>query len=378
MEELLAKLVAMPTLTDDIIANDMALDYIQDYLKQRGMHCQRHRFDGRGALTASTRATNRKTQTVLLAAHVDVMSADETMFKVREESGKLYGRGVFDMKFAIATYMQLVDDLAHMGTLTQYDFGILITTDEEFGKDSAAQLIRLGYRPKVCLLPDSTASGWNIEKIAKGWWRFDLIATGKAVHGSRPWEGESASFKLIHALHELKEHFKDHTPLTDSLNIGSIHGEGTYNLVPDRMMAKVEIRLVDEASYEKNKRIIETLCAEHDLSYNTFTLAQPTRPIIDHPLVDTFKDVVEHVTGKRPEDYISLGGSDAPYYTKAGIPCILTCPIAGRHHSSDEWVDKASFLQFLPILHEFLEKTAKSPAGSTTGLYSDAKTSNAA
>lgn len=362
MEELLAKLVAMPTISDDITANGMALDYIENYLTKRGMHCRRHRFNGRGALTASTRKDNHTKHTVLLAAHVEVISADEAMFKMRSKDGKLLGRGVFDMKFAIAGYMQLVDDLAKTGTLADYDFGIWITTDEEISGDSAAQLIKLGYKPAVCLLPDSTAAGWSIEKIAKGWWRFDLIATGKAVHGSRPWEGESASFKLIHALHELKEHFKDHTPVTDSLNIGSIHGEGEYNLVPDRMMAKVEIRLVDESSYEKNKKVIDTLCAKHGLSHTTYSLVQPARPIIDHPLVDIFKDAVERVTGKRPEDYISLGGSDAPYYTDAGIPCILSCPIAGGHHSPNEWVDRESFLQFLPILHEFLAKTAKVPS----------------
>jgi acetylornithine deacetylase/succinyl-diaminopimelate desuccinylase-like protein len=262
--------------------------------------------------------------------------------------------------------MQLVDEL--QGSLEEYNFAIMITTDEEasqgYGHSGVAHLIKAGYRPGICLLPDSAAPGWDVEKLAKGWWRFDLIAKGKAAHGARPWEGESASIKLIHALHELKEHFKDHGPLTDSLNIGSIHGDGIYNQVPAHMMAKVEIRLADEAAAEKNKRLIETLCADHDITHNTYSLVQPVRAILDVPLAQTYMDVVQEITGRRPQGTISLAGSDAPYFTEAHIPCILSCPQGGGHHSEHEWLDKQSFLQFVPIVREFLERTARTAAAS--------------
>ncbi|HSW98906.1 MAG TPA: M20/M25/M40 family metallo-hydrolase [Candidatus Saccharimonadales bacterium] len=363
--DLLATLVAMPTITADIPANELALDFIEQYLAARGMHCRRHTYKGRTSLTASTRKENHKNPTVLLAAHNDVVPGDESQFTLHEADGKLYGRGVYDMKFATASYLQLVDDLAQAGTLAQYDFGLMVTADEEANMDSSVEyLVGAGFRAGVVLLPDSTAPGWEMEKIAKGWWRFDLLATGKSVHGSRPWEGESASIKLIHALHELKEHFKDHGPPTDSLNIGSIHGDGVYNRVPDRMAAKVEIRLADETSSAKNKQLIDKLCAKHNVQYETFSLIEPVRPIVNVPLVDTFKDVVEQTTGKRPEGFVSLGGSDAPYFTKAGVPCILSCPMGGGHHSGEEWVSKASFLQFVPMLHTFLEQTAKHPTSS--------------
>jgi acetylornithine deacetylase/succinyl-diaminopimelate desuccinylase-like protein len=236
-----------------------------------------------------------------------------------------------------------------------------------------SHLIRDGYRPSVCLLPDSTAPGWKIETIAKGWWRFDLIATGKAAHGSRPWEGESASIKLVHALHELKEHFKDHGPLTDSLNIGSIHGEGLYNQVPDHMVAKVEIRLADEGSFAKNMQLIEALCAEHDVTYDMYSLVEPVRPILDRPLVHTYKDAVKKITGKQPGGHVSLGGSDAPYFTNASIPCILSCPVGGGHHSEDEWIGKQSFLQFVPILRQFLDQAARLPASVDKQLSNSVK-----
>ena len=355
----LATLVAMPTITDDITANDMALDYIEDYLSTRGMYCVRNRFDGHGTLVASTRPDNGKTAPILLHAHCDVMPASEQLFMLRTEGDKLLGRGVFDMKSAIAGYLQLVDDL--QGKLEDYDFAVMITSDEEYGSrdgiNGAKHLVALGYSPKVCITPDSTAAGWEIERLAKGFWRFDLIAEGRTAHGSRPWEGESASFKLIHALHDLKEHFKDHGPETDVLNIGSIHGGESYNQLPSLMTARVEIRVMDEKVVPRYRRLIEELCRTHKLTYKDRSNIPCIRTDLTDPRVAEFMDSIEAVTGKRPKGYVSGGQSDAPYFVAAGIPCILTCPEGGGHHSEEEWISKTSFLQFVPILKDYLHRS---------------------
>jgi len=74
---------------------------------------------------------------------------------------------------------------------------IAIVSDEETSDDGTRCLVEAGLRPKVALLPDSTAPGWDIEKLAKGFWRVDLIAQGRTAHGGRPWEGESAGKPLL-------------------------------------------------------------------------------------------------------------------------------------------------------------------------------------
>ncbi len=164
-ERQLAKLVAMPTLSDDILANDMALDYLQSYLDERGMHCERSRFNGHGTLLASTRPGNKLTPTVLLTAHVDVVTGGAQLFTMQRDGDNIIGRGVYDMKFAIAGYLQVVDEL--QDRLTDYDFGIMITSDEEIDSASAKSLVATGLRPQICIMPDSTAPGWDIETVAK-------------------------------------------------------------------------------------------------------------------------------------------------------------------------------------------------------------------
>lgn len=360
MEELLAKLVAMPTISDDVTANVMALDYIDDYLTKRGMHTKRYSFD-HPVLLASTRPDNLLTPKILLTAHSDVVAGDEAQFTLRREGDKLYGRGTFDMKFSIAGYLQLVDDL--QDSLEDYDFGIIITTDEELGSACTGRMVNeYGLRPGVCIMPDSSAPGWDIEVLAKGFWRFELIAKGKTAHGARPWEGESASFKLIQALHELKSHFDGHNTQTDSLNIGKIHGGQAYNIVPSEMAAFVEIRYLSKQTLAEKQKIIRELCKKFGLTYKEFTLCSAVSVDLKHPLVKDYLDCVEKITGRKPQNFVSCAGTDAPPYFEAGINCIISCPAGGGHHTKNEWISRESFLQFLPILHDFLEKTAKVPS----------------
>lgn len=337
--------------------NDTALDYLEDYLSTRGMYCQRNRFNGHGTLLASTLPSSILTPIVLLTAHVDVVEGGEDSFALRRRADKLVGRGVYDMKFAIAGYLQLVDELR--GRLSSYNFGILITTDEEIGSQSTFSLVEAGLRPQVCIMPDSTAPGWNIETVAKGFWRFDLTARGRAAHGARPWEGDSASFKLIHALHDLKTHFEGHNENSDSINIGKINGGQGYNIVPSEMTAAVEIRYMNKQNLTAQQAMIKDLCQVYDLAFTQRVLCSSVLTDLNHPLVMKYLESVETVTGKRPKSFVSCAGSDAPPFYDAGVTCILSCCEGGGHHTENEWISLDSFLQFVPILHAFLEKTAR-------------------
>ena len=48
---------------------------------------------------------------ILLHGHADVVPGDEDQFEVREQDGELFGRGVYDMKGALAAMMLAVEDL---------------------------------------------------------------------------------------------------------------------------------------------------------------------------------------------------------------------------------------------------------------------------
>jgi len=358
-EKQLAKLISIPTISTDIDTNDEALDYIETYLAKRGMSVRRERCKGHGIITAAVHPDDFLTPTVLLAAHVDVSPARKEQFTLRLVGDKYYGRGVFDMKFSIAGYMQLVDDLYRAGTLSDYDFAVMITADEEIGGHSSDYMINSGVRPGVCVLPDSTAPDWRIETVAKGFWRFDLTAPGRLGHGAKPWEGDSASFRLIEALHELKKHFVEHGPTTDTLNISNIRGGHTYNVIPDEMTAMVEIRYLNKKTLAKQQAVVKKLCVKHGLRFEEFILCSAVATDLEHPLVNSYLDTVEKIVGRRPAEHMSFAATDAPYFFDQGIDCIISCCDGGGHHGEEEWISRKSFLQFVPILRDYLDRVAK-------------------
>ncbi|HSX32698.1 MAG TPA: M20/M25/M40 family metallo-hydrolase, partial [Candidatus Saccharimonadales bacterium] len=202
VEDILRDIIAMPSITGNYEANREGLNYIERFLSQRGMHTIRHEWNGIESLVATTRPT--KTPTVFLMGHFDVVAAPADMFQLRQDDQKYYGRGVLDMKGAIAAFLATVNQL---NNLQDYDFGIMITTDEEVGGFDGAQLLaQEGYVPKVMILPDGGAN-WNIERFCKGIWFTTFTATGKSAHGSRPWEGDNAITKLMDALREIQALF---------------------------------------------------------------------------------------------------------------------------------------------------------------------------
>ena len=214
--ELLRQLVTFQTVTDNIATNNEALDFITGYLAERGMHVVRHTYNGAGALIATTRET--KTPAVMFIAHTDVVPAPEKLFTMNEKDGKFFGRGVWDMKFAIASYMTLVDELRD--ELDAYDFGIMLSSDEEAKDDGVRAMVEEGFLPRVAILPDG-ANDWQIETAAKGAYYFIVHFTGKTAHGSRPWLGDSVSFKIHRFMSGLTELFEGQGPKTPTLNVSS-------------------------------------------------------------------------------------------------------------------------------------------------------------
>ncbi len=359
MEEMLARLVAMPTITDDTVANEQALDYLEQYFVARGLHTKRYVFKGHGSLIATIKPGIKQFK-VLLYGHIDVVPGSEQVFTLRREDNKLFGRGVLDMKFAIAAYQHVVDTLQH--NLAGYDFGIMITTDEEYGGrdgiNSIPDLLAEGYRCDVCVMPDG-GRAWDVEAVAKGFWRFDLTANGKTAHGSRPWEGDSASFKLIQALHELRSLLGHMGPDTDTLNIGQIHGDGTYNQVPSKMSAQVEFRLATDESYEKLKATVDKLCQKYDVEATGRAFSHPLKQDIENPLLQAFMASITKVTGHQSKPCLSQAASDAPYFNKFGIPCAITYLPGGGHHGEREWVDAEALRQMPDVVVDYLNTVAK-------------------
>lgn len=357
METYLQNLVALPTVSSNHDANNKALDYMESFCVAHGLHVKRFSFNGFGAMVATT-VKDSKTPKVMLTGHLDIVPAPAELFALREEAGKWLGRGVYDMKFAIAAYMAVIDQLAASKTLHQYDLGIMLTTDEELsGLNGTARLVEMGYKPDVCVLPDG-GEDWNLETLAKGPSHGEITVTGKTAHASRPWEGENAIYKLIEAVQDVRQLFANQTMNSNTLTIGVIEGGEAINQVPNRARATVDIRYMRVEDHDHIAAQIHGICARHGATYTEHFFDPPCVNSMDHPMIKPFVDSIQKVVGERPTGTMSFGGSDARHLAKAGIPAILTHPRGGAQHGNDEWIDKQGALQFCDALLDYLDKTA--------------------
>ncbi|MET1033138.1 MAG: M20/M25/M40 family metallo-hydrolase [Candidatus Saccharimonadales bacterium] len=359
LEDIFRQLIAIPTVTGNYEANHNALDYIERFLKKQGMHCKRHEWNGSESLVATTRTT--KKPKVMLTAHLDVVPGDESLFELQEKDGKYYGRGVLDMKFAIAAYLQAVQDLP--GNIRSYDFGIMITTDEEAGGvDGVARLAEAGYIPKICILPDGGLD-WQIQLYSKGFLYLSIVAEGKAAHGARPWLGDNAVNRLVQIINESQKLFKD--PGTDpevkinTLNIGRITGGKAPNQVAEHAEMLFDIRVSSDSEGGRLLQEIEKICAHNNATVSVLVNGCATDFSLKDPVFAEFAALITEKTGVEVVGSRTPASSDIRYYIPHNVPCISVYPPGGSHHSQNEWIDKKGFYQFQDIIQTYLERTTK-------------------
>lgn len=360
MENILKKLVAFPTVTGDKNASHEAIDYIAGFLVERGMHVERFDSNGYESLVASVRL-GQKQPKVMLAAHLDVVSAPEELFNVRQENGRFYGRGVLDMKFAIAAYMQFVDDI--QDHLADYGFGILVTTDEETGGyDGVKALIKEGYLPQVCVLPDG-GDNWQVQVHGKGFLRLKMASHGKAAHGSRPWLGKSAFEPLLKALHETESLFPENTAQSNTYNLCHMTGGNTGNQVADYAEALLDFRLKSKQEMNRIQQATQAICDKYGVELHIQLVGSPVEFSLKNPYIAPFVRHITDVTGIAVKGSHTLGSSDARYFSEVDVPCVSLYPAGGGHHGNEEWLSEEGFYQFKEVLDRYMNEIARVSPG---------------
>jgi len=361
IEKTLAKLISFKTVSQDQEENQRALDWIKSQIEGLPLYVKELKSRGFFSLVITTQKT--KKPILWLVAHIDVVPATKEIFVPRIKNKKLYGRGAFDMKFAIACYLEL---LKVLGTgLSNYDFGVIITTDEEKGGFSGVKfLLEKGFSSEACFLPDG-GQAWNFEKAAKGAYHLSIESKGKSAHGSRPWLGENALENLMDFLFALKKHFptepcsiKNHYHPT--INVGRIEGGEVANKVPAFAQALIDIRFPLSTNQAKLKKVLwSTKSKFKNIRLKELVFAPAYENSFSSPYLKIFYKIARNKFNIRSKGIISHGTSDARFFAVKKIPLIVTRPRGGGHHSENEWIDLEDLDKFYLVLKEFVEKTTK-------------------
>jgi succinyl-diaminopimelate desuccinylase len=352
---ILSDLVRFETVSDNHSEIVACFDYIETRLLKSKLHVKRITSNNLPSLIASSQIT--KYPKVLLQAHIDVVPAKPDCFKLTEENGKLYGRGVFDMKFAAACYIQLGEELGNK--LHNYDFGIMFTGDEEIGgENGVSYLLDNGYGADVCILPDG-GNDWHIETTCNAVWIAHLTARGQSAHGSRPWEGRNAINNLVEGLSDIQAVFGDLQPFKNSITISKIQGGNAMNQVPDQAEATIDMRFINDQEHTTHHAKIADIAKTRKLELKTVAYVKARNVNTAQPEIKKFLDIAAQLRGQPITKAHSFGASDACYFADHGIPVIVMRPTGDGAHSNHEWLDKDGLLEFYELIKTYVTQTTK-------------------
>jgi succinyl-diaminopimelate desuccinylase len=359
LENTLASLVAIPSVPANSSACRAIMDVVHGELKMFNLSIQTH-FDTQNPWLIATTQTTR-TPDILFYAHLDVVPGAPHMFHMQKDNEHLLGRGVFDMKFAAACYLEFLRK--HSNKLSDLNIGFLFTTDEE--KDSACmnEIIATGLRPNVVFMPDG-GDNWSIEKRAKGYYAAELVATGKTAHGSRPWEGVSALHTLLDAIKPLREKYIIKGKHNPTLMINGIQSGHAINQIPDYAVAQLDFRSFNRHEMQEYLEVLKEVVELHDnLTLNIHNSGNIIEFDKTSPHVQSFLRTFEQERGEPPVFTDSYGASDARFFASVEVPCIIIEPRGGGRHSNEEWLvasDLALFYQLIEqwIMHDASKSSA--------------------
>lgn len=351
----LSALVKIYPETTDQKAVKRALDYCQKILKLNGLSTKSHLNNGYHSLTAYT--IDEYNPTIVLQAHVDVVRAlDKPEMAIT--SDKISGRGVYDMLFAVASYLYFVEQ--HKDKLNSINIGLMLTGEEEIGGfNGVGELVEQGYGGQVVILPDAGEDFGDLSIAAKGAYNFDIVARGVAHHGSRPWEGDGAANKLIHMIHELMSFFDHSNQDNSTITVTRFEGGGAINRGPGEACARIDIRIKDHDDYPLIQKHIEAICSKHGGEIRNLIEAPSVQlDLTDSKIQDFIKIYARY--NQKPITYSKAhGGSDARFFAEKGIPVIMLRPDGFGAHSDQEELSASSLAKFYDLLEEYILKTAK-------------------
>jgi acetylornithine deacetylase len=258
-------------------------------------------------------------------------------FEARLADGRLYGRGAYDMKGAVAAAMDATARAAELGLAG--DVVLTAVADEELASVGTVAVLD-GVRADAAIVVEPTEL--RLAVAHKGFVGFEIETHGVAAHGSRPHLGVDAIARMgpvLIALDSLAQRltsFSRH-PLVGppSAHASLIEGGQEFSSYPARCLLTGERRTVPGETAADVEQELRSVAAEADLRLTVSR--DPFEIPPDHPFVR----LVSRVSGDADPVGLSYW-ADSGLLDAAGIPTVLFGPQGEGAHAEVEWVDVES------------------------------------
>jgi acetylornithine deacetylase/succinyl-diaminopimelate desuccinylase-like protein len=280
-------------------------------------------------------------RTVALNAHGDVVPPGEGWthdpYGGEVVDGKLYGRAAAVSKSDFASYTFATRALESLGAPLRGGVELHFTYDEEFGGElGPGWLLRHGLtRPDLLL-----AAGFSYQVVTahNGCLQMEVTVHGRMAHAAIPDTGVDAlqgATAILNALYAQNRLYRQVTSKVPGIthpyvNVGRIEGGTNTNVVPGKVVLKLDRRMIPEENPAEVEATIRRVIADAAASVPGITieirrllLATSMTPLPGNaPLVAALQRHGEAVFGE------PIPTSGTPLYTDVRLYCAQGIPAA--------------------------------------------------
>jgi acetylornithine deacetylase len=336
--ELASRLVAIESINPALVrggAGERAIvDFVAAWCSEHGLE-----VDVVGDERPSVIATRRGSgggRSLLLNGHLDTVGVAgmDAPLEPRVENGRLYGRGSYDMKGAVAAVLCAAADAPAL----RGDIVVTAVADEELGSVGTESVVER-VRADAAIVVEPTEL--QLAVAHRGFVGFTVETEGVAAHGSRPDIGVDAIAKMgpiLVGLQELDARLQAgprHALVGPaSLHASLIEGGQEMSSYPAHCRLTGERRTIPGETVEQVERELRAVVGDARLEVG---VSREPFEAGDGAFVELVRRTAE-LEGTVGVPF----WTDAALIAAAGMPTVLYGPVGEGAHAVVEWVDIAS------------------------------------
>jgi acetylornithine deacetylase/succinyl-diaminopimelate desuccinylase-like protein len=284
-------------------------------------------------------------------------------------AGRIYGRGISDMKAGVAAQVLAMRELAAFQEHLAGDLILMLVADEGTGGRAGTQYV-LEKRPELAgdAMMSADAGSPLVARIGeKGFLWIEIEAQGKPAASAHPHLGVNAIERLLPALHAIAKVAEGTMPIPPAIgaaiekasprseastgmgethtlthitvNIGMVQGGTRINTLPGQASAKVDIRMPPGTTIaDMRSRIANVLDGIPDVAWRILDAAEPNWTEPEEAIVAALARNAAAVLGQPVGCSIRAGFSDSRFFRQRGVPTVVYGVMPYNNNAPDEHV----------------------------------------
>lgn len=356
--EILERLIAFDTTSRH--SNLALIEWVEAYLGARGAPFVRTRGTEGGKANLYAHIGPDSAGGVVLSGHTDVVPVDgqpwtSDPWTLTERDGKLFGRGVADMKSFLALMLAHVD--AALAAPLQRPVWLAFSCDEEIGCIGAPFLIEaMRDIPAPACVIVGEPTEMRVLSGHKGICTFTVTVEGREAHSSQVQQGVSAVMEALPLMQFVSDMAQEaqaaapagspFDPPQTTMTIGMVEGGTASNILARRCQFVWDLRCPPGEDPEQYASRFLAVARDADARIKArapeggvTVMRRSSTPALQIVRDSAAETLARRLTGDNGL-YAAAFAAEGGLFQRAGWPCVVCGPGSiAQAHQPDEWID---------------------------------------